>query len=187
MLLSLLALSACGKEDIQELHNQQGEEIQINISAHLSADNAPKAMDYKLINNKVQKDLEGKSKVYVYTCIYEGNKKLFAENIQWDVTAEKKLKYNGSVSLSAQPTNPSQLRLLAVIGEAIGSRQPNNIVLASSYSESGTVGVLSSDAATTINVPISWKSSWGRISVAFGYPRNSLRSSNPMVILFASR
>jgi lipoprotein len=153
MLLSLLALSACGKEDVQEYHNQQGEEIQINISAHLSADDAPKAMDYKLINNKVQKDLEGKSKVYVYTCIYEGNKKLFAENIQWDVTAEKKLKYNGSVSLSAQPTNPSQLRLLAVIGEVIGSRQPNNIVLASSYPESGTVGVLSSDAATTINVP----------------------------------
>ena len=59
MLLSLLALSACGKEDVQEYHNQQGEEIQINISAHLSADDAPKAMDYKLINNKVQKDREG--------------------------------------------------------------------------------------------------------------------------------
>lgn len=66
----LFALASCNKNEEQQKPQQYN--LQLDLTAQVDEGATARAMDYKLSSGKVKYTLEGKSKVSVLTCIYEG-------------------------------------------------------------------------------------------------------------------
>ena len=175
-ILSLLVVlfASCKKEAPKEA-NKQNTPQQLSISASVDLGSA-RSMDYKLINDEVRSTLEGKTKVSVYTCIYQDSKLLFNERLDWDVQPDKKsLKYDGTINLSA--SNPGSLTILAVIGDATNGS--NVLKLGSAYKGGETIQFLSSLTTTTINVPYIMEAKLSHDGRSYGIPQGEQVSFKP--------
>ena len=135
-------------------------------------------MDYKLSSGKVKYTLEGKSKVSVLTCIYEGNNLLYSKKHDWDVSDDgKSLKYDANINFTAVVSNPNNLRLIAVLGDATGA--PNSLSLSSSYSPGNQIKVFSETEAATLNVPYIMDVKLGRNISGFWVPKTETKIFKP--------
>lgn len=156
-LLSILApalLLSCKQEGPKETQ-RTSQKLQLSLSAGFSSDQQALSMDYRLESNKVKAILEGKTKVPVRTYIYQGSSTTPIGNqlLDWTVQKDMKtLRYEGSINLSSLAATTTELRLVAVIGEATQGVE-NELIVSTSYSQGATIKLLSPTESTTINVP----------------------------------
>ena len=124
-MLSLIVLlySACTQKDDQGL-DKQNKVQHLRISAEVKLQGT-RSIDYKLVDDKVRSSLGNKTEISVYTCIYQGSTPLFNQWLNWTVGSDKRtLSFDGDINLNtAGITDPDNLKILAVIGEATGYRE----------------------------------------------------------------
>ena len=168
----LFALASCNKSEEQQKPQQYN--LQLDLTAQVDEGAASRAIDYKLSSGKVKYTLEGKLTMSVLTCIYEGNHLLYSGNHNWDVSDDgKTLKYDDNIPFTATITNPNNLRLIAVLGDATGA--PNSLSLSSSYSPGNQIKVFSETEAATLNVPYIMDVKLGRNVSGFWVPKTETK------------
>ena len=170
-MLSLIVLlySACTQKDDQGL-DKQNKVQHLRISAEVKLQGT-RSIDYKLVDDKVRSSLGNKTEISVYTCIYQGSTPLFNQWLNWTVGSDKRtLSFDGDINLNtAGITDPDNLKILAVIGEATGD--PTNLTLTPSYKEDQTIQLLSPTTPTSINVPYIMEVSLRRDGSGYWIPR----------------
>ena len=172
----LFALASCNKNEEQQKPQQYN--LQLDLTAQVDEGATARAIDYKLSSGKVKYTLEGKSKVSVFTCIYEGNNLLYSKKHDWDVSDDgKTLKYDDNIPFTAVVSNPNNLRLIAVLGDATGT--PNSLSLSSSYSPGNQIKVFSETEAATLNVPYIMDVKLGRNVSGFWVPKTETKIFKP--------
>ena len=172
----LLALASCNKNEEQQKPQQYN--LQLDLTAQVDEGTTARAIDYKLSSGKVKYTLEGKPKMSVLTCIYEGNNLLYSRNHDWDVSDDgKSLKCNENINFTAVVSNPNNLRLIAVLGDATGT--PNSLSLSSSYSPGNQIKVFSETEAATLNVPYIMDVKLGRNVSGFWVPKTETKIFKP--------
>ena len=172
----LFALASCNKSEEQQKPQQYN--LQLDLTAQVDEGAASRAIDYKLSSGKVKYTLEGKLTMSVLTCIYEGNHLLYSGNHNWDVSDDgKTLKYDDNIPFTATITNPNNLRLIAVLGDATGA--PNSLSLSSSYSPGNQIKVFSETEAATLNVPYIMDVKLGRNVSGFWVPKTETKIFKP--------
>lgn len=175
-LAMLFALASCNKNEEQQKPQQYN--LQLDLTAQVDEGATARAMDYKLSSGKVKYTLEGKSKVSVLTCIYEGNNLLYSKKHDWDVSDDgKSLKCDENINFTALVSNPNNLRLIAVLGDATGT--PNSLALSSSYSPGNQIKVFSETEAATLNVPYIMDVKLGRNVSGFWVPKTETKIFKP--------
>ena len=175
-LAMLFALASCNKNEEQQKPQQYN--LQLDLTAQVDEGATARAMDYKLSSGKVKYTLEGKSKVSVLTCIYEGNNLLYSKKHDWDVSDDgKSLKCDENINFTAVVSNPNNLRLIAVLGDATGT--PNSLALSSSYSPGNQIKVFSETEAATLNVPYIMDVKLGRNISGFWVPKTETKIFKP--------
>ena len=175
-LAMLFALASCNKNEEQQKPQQYN--LQLDLTAQVDEGATARAIDYKLSSGKVKYTLEGKSKVSVFTCIYEGNNLLYSKKHDWDVSDDgKSLKYDANINFTAVVSNPNNLRLIAVLGDATGT--PNSLALSSSYSPGNQIKVFSETEAATLNVPYIMDVKLGRNVSGFWVPKTETKIFKP--------
>lgn len=175
-LVMLFALASCNKSEEQQKPQQYN--LQLDLTAQVDEGAASRAIDYKLSSGKVKYTLEGKLTMSVLTCIYEGNHLLYSGNHNWDVSDDgKTLKYDDNIPFTATITNPNNLRLIAVLGDATGA--PNSLSLSSSYSPGNQIKVFSETEAATLNVPYIMDVKLGRNVSGFWVPKTETKIFKP--------
>jgi len=175
-LAMLFALASCNKNEEQQKPQQYN--LQLDLTAQVDEGTTARAIDYKLSSGKVKYTLEGKPKMSVLTCIYEGNNLLYSRNHDWDVSDDgKSLKCNENINFTATITNPNNLRLIAVLGDATGA--PNSLSLSSSYSPGNQIKVFSETEAATLNVPYIMDVKLGRNISGFWVPKTETKIFKP--------
>ena len=175
-LAMLFALASCNKNEEQQKPQQYN--LQLDLTAQVDEGATARAMDYKLSSGKVKYTLEGKPKMSVLTCIYEGNNLLYSRNHDWDVSDDgKSLKCNENINFTAVVSNPNNLRLIAVLGDATGT--PNSLALSSSYSPGNQIKVFSETEAATLNVPYIMDVKLGRNVSGFWVPKTETKIFKP--------
>ena len=175
-LAMLLALASCNKNEEQQKPQQYN--LQLDLTAQVDEGTTARAIDYKLSSGKVKYTLEGKPKMSVLTCIYEGNNLLYSRNHDWDVSDDgKSLKCNENINFTAVVSNPNNLRLIAVLGDATGT--PNSLSLSSSYSPGNQIKVFSETEAATLNVPYIMDVKLGRNVSGFWVPKTETKIFKP--------
>ena len=175
-LVMLFALASCNKSEEQQ--KPQHYNLQLELTAQVDEGAASRAIDYKLSSGKVKYTLEGKLTMSVLTCIYEGNHLLYSGNHNWDVSDDgKTLKYDDNIPFTATITNPNNLRLIAVLGDATGA--PNSLSLSSSYSPGNQIKVFSETEAATLNVPYIMDVKLGRNVSGFWVPKTETKIFKP--------
>ena len=124
----LFALASCNKNEEQQKPQQYN--LQLDLTAQVDEGATARAIDYKLSSGKVKYTLEGKPTMSVLTCIYEGNNLLYSKKHDWKVRDDgKTLKCDENINFTAVVSNPNNLRLIAVLGDATGT--PNSLSLSS--------------------------------------------------------
>ena len=172
----LFALASCNKNEEQQKPQQYT--LQLDLTAQVDEGTTARAIDYKLSSGKVKYTLEGKPKMSVLTCIYEGNNLLYSRNHDWDVSDDgKSLKCNENINFTAVVSNPNNLRLIAVLGDAAGT--PNSLSLSSSYSPGNQIKVFSETEAATLNVPYIMDVKLGRNVSGFWVPKTETKIFKP--------
>lgn len=175
-LVMLFALASCNKNEEQQKPQQYN--LQLDLTAQVDEGATARAMDYKLSSGKVKYTLEGKLTMSVLTCIYEGNRLLYSGNHNWDVSDDgKTLKYDDNIPFTAVVSNPNNLRLIAVLGDATGT--PNSLSLSSSYSPGNQIKVFSETEAATLNVPYIMDVKLGRNVSGFWVPKTETKIFKP--------
>ena len=175
-LVMLFALASCNKSEEQQKPQQYN--LQLDLTAQVDEGAASRAIDYKLSSGKVKYTLEGKLTMSVLTCIYEGNRLLYSGNHNWDVSDDgKTLKYDDNIPFTAVVSNPNNLRLIAVLGDATGT--PNSLSLSSSYSPGNQIKVFSETEAATLNVPYIMDVKLGRNVSGFWVPKTETKIFKP--------
>ena len=172
----LFALASCNKNEEQQKPQQYN--LQLDLTAQVDEGATARAIDYKLSSGKVKYTLEGKLTMSVLTCIYEGNRLLYSGNHNWDVSDDgKTLKYDDNIPFTAVVSNPNNLRLIAVLGDATGT--PNSLSLSSSYSPGNQIKVFSETEAATLNVPYIMDVKLGRNVSGFWVPKTETKIFKP--------
>ena len=175
-LAMLFALASCNKNEEQQKPQQYN--LQLDLTAQVDEGTTARAIDYKLSSGKVKYTLEGKLTMSVLTCIYEGNRLLYSGNHNWDVSDDgKTLKYDDNIPFTAVVSNPNNLRLIAVLGDATGT--PNSLSLSSSYSPGNQIKVFSETEAATLNVPYIMDVKLGRNVSGFWVPKTETKIFKP--------
>ena len=175
-LAMLFALASCNKNEEQQKPQQYN--LQLDLTAQVDEGATARAIDYKLSSGKVKYTLEGKLTMSVLTCIYEGNRLLYSGNHNWDVSDDgKTLKYDDNIPFTAVVSNPNNLRLIAVLGDATGT--PNSLSLSSSYSPGNQIKVFSETEAATLNVPYIMDVKLGRNVSGFWVPKTETKIFKP--------
>ena len=177
-MLSLIVLlfSACTQKDGQNL-DKQNKVQHLRISAEVKLQDT-RAIDYKLVDDKVRSSLGNKTEISVYTCIYQGPTPLFNQWLNWTVGSDKRtLSLDKDINLTAGITDPDNLRILAVIGDATGD--PTNLTLTPSYREGQTIQLLSATTPTSINVPYIMEAKLARDPSGYWIPRNEEKTFKP--------
>ena len=175
-LAMLFALASCNKNEEQQKPQQYN--LQLDLTAQVDEGATARAIDYKLSSGKVKYTLEGKPTMSVLTCIYEGNNLLYSKKHDWKVRDDgKTLKCDENINFTAVVSNPNNLRLIAVLGDATGT--PNSLSLSSSYSPGNQIKVFSETEAATLNVPYIMDVKLGRNISGFWVPKTETKIFKP--------
>ena len=95
-LFAILAFASCKKETPESQQGQrdlipQGTEMQLDLSADLNKEDASfRSLDHKFVGNTFIAQLTAGAKVPVHTYIFNGNDRVYAETLQWEVKEDGK-------------------------------------------------------------------------------------------------
>ena len=95
-LFAILAFASCKKETPESQQGQrdlipQGTEMNLDLSADLNKEDASfRSLDHKFVGNTFVAQLTAGAKVPVHTYIFNGNDRVYAETLQWEVKDDGK-------------------------------------------------------------------------------------------------